>query len=189
MSPTDSTPFIFGHSRPSGRIVHYDWPRVERLDDLLPDSYPFEPAADHPSCAETTVRFQYPRKPADKPPSAPLPVNFAITCDVRAFSNRLHRGVNEVYGGNAAAFYRAADVPRSVYSRLISYPDRHPAKDTVLAMAAALHLDLPGAEEFLQLAGYALSPASRADQTWRWCFEHGVHDLARIRQILQQATR
>ncbi len=50
-------------------------------------------------------------------------------------------------------------------------------------MAAALHLDLSDAEDFLHLAGYALSPAAHDDQIWRWSLGHGIHDLDRIRQL------
>lgn len=106
------------------------------------------------------------------------------TCDPRAFSKRLQQGVREVHDGNPVAFYTAAGISRSAYSRLISHPDRHPSKDTVLAMAAALRMTLPDAENFLRLAGYALSPHIPADLVWRRCFQTGIHDLAFIRKAL-----
>lgn len=106
------------------------------------------------------------------------------TCDPRAFSKRLRQGVREVHGGNPVAFYTAAGISRSAYSRLISHPDRHPSKDTVLAMAVALHMSLPDAENFLRLAGYALSPHIPADLVWRRCFQTGIHDLSFIREAL-----
>jgi len=81
-------------------------------------------------------------------------------------------------------FYRAAGISRSAYSRLISYPERHPSKDTALAMAAALKLDEKEAEAFLELAGFALSPSYLDDVVWRICFRRGIHDLATIRAYL-----
>ena len=109
-------------------------------------------------------------------------------CDPRAFSKRLQRGVREIHDGNPVAFYTAAGISRSAYSRLVSHPDRHPAKDTVLSMAAALHMSLPDAESFLRLAGYALSPHIPADLVWHHCFQKGIHDLADIRNLLAQAS-
>lgn len=105
-------------------------------------------------------------------------------CDPRAFSKRLQQGVREVHGGNPVAFYNAAGISRSAYSRLVSHPDRHPSKDTVLCMAAALRMSLPDAETFLRLAGYALSPHIPSDLVWQHCFQQGIHDLALIRKAL-----
>ena len=107
-------------------------------------------------------------------------------CNPRAFTNRIRQGVWDVYGGDAVPFYTNAGLSRSAYSRLISHPDRHPSKDTALAMAASLHLDLPGAEDFIRLAGYALSPSYPEDVVWRMCFERGVHDIRAIRSLLDK---
>lgn len=105
-------------------------------------------------------------------------------CTPRAFTNRIRQGVRDVYGGDAVPFYRNAGLSRSAYSRLLSHPDRHPSKDTALAMAASLRLDLPAAEDFIRLAGYALSPSYPEDVVWRMCFERGIHDLPAIRSLL-----
>lgn len=109
-------------------------------------------------------------------------------CDPRAFSKRLQQGVREVHAGNPVAFYTAAGISRSAYSRLVSHLDRHPAKDTVLSMAAALRMSLPDAETFLRLAGYALSPHIPADHVWRHCFRQGIHDLSDIRRLLAETS-
>ncbi len=106
--------------------------------------------------------------------------------DPRAFSCHLTRAVRDVYGGDAVAFYTAAGISRSAYSKIISHPDRHPAKDTVLAMAAALKMNLPDAEHFLRLAGYALSDSIPADVVWRACFLRSIHHLPQIRELLAE---
>jgi len=117
-------------------------------------------------------------------PPDPIFSGFRSMSNPRAFTNRLRRGIQEVYGGNPVPFYRAAGISRSAYSRLISYPERHPSKDTALAMAAALKLDEKEAEAFLELAGFALSPSYLDDVVWRICFRRGIHDLATIRAYL-----
>lgn len=106
--------------------------------------------------------------------------------DPRAFSRHLSRAVRDVYGGDAVAFYTAAGISRSAYSKIISHPDRHPAKDTVLAMAAALKMDLTAAEGFLRLAGYALSDSIPADIVWQACFLRAIHHLPQIRELLAE---
>lgn len=108
------------------------------------------------------------------------------TFDSRAFSRRVAQGVKDVYGGNPVPFYTAAGLSRSAYSKIISFPDRHPSKDTVLAMAAALRMPLADAESFLRLAGYALSDSIPSDLVWRACFAGGVHHLPQIRQLLAE---
>ena len=143
--------------------------------------------------ADSGIRFQrgggsQPPEPkiSSTGPDDPLNPDVFHQCDVRAFCNRLRQGVNAVYGGNAVPFYRAAGITRSAYSRLISHPDYHPAKRTVLAMAAALHLNLPAAEDFLKLAGYALSPAYPEDHVWRQCFIRGIYDISSIRDYIRR---
>lgn len=108
------------------------------------------------------------------------------TFDSRAFSRRIVQGVKDVYGGNPVPFYTAAGLSRSAYSKIMSFPDRHPSKETVLAMAAALKMPLADAESLLRLAGYALSDSIPSDLVWRACFAGGVHHLPQIRQLLAE---
>ena len=153
----------------------YDWPRVEEasLAELLPDP-------PRPPPPPTGVFYSLIR-PLDPTVSKP---DIPFACDPQAFCKRIRQGVQDVYGGNPVAFYRAAGITRSAYSCLAYQPHHHPSKKTALAMAAALHLGLSDAENFLWLAGYALSPAYATDQIWRWCFEHGVYDLEQIKSLL-----
>jgi len=104
--------------------------------------------------------------------------------DPRVFSRFLVQKVQSVYGENPVPFYTAAELSRSAYSKLVSHPERHPSKDTVLAMAAALKMDVPDAERFLKLAGYAFSDILASDIVWRTCFAKGLHNLPQIRELL-----
>ena len=88
--------------------------------------------------------------------------------------------------GNPVPFYTAAELSRSAYSKIMSFPDRHPSKETVLAMAAALKMPLADAESLLRLAGYALSDSIPSDLVWSACFAGGVHHLPQIRQLLAE---
>ena len=106
--------------------------------------------------------------------------------DVRAFSRQILAKVKEVYGGNPVPFYTKAGLDKSTYSKIMSHPERKPAKETVLAMAAALRMTLEEAESLLRLAGYAFSPSMETDIVWRNCFVHGVHSLSEVRSLLTQ---
>lgn len=134
---------------------------------------------------DTGIRLQRGGMSSSRPYD-PLFNDVFDNCKPRAFTDRIRQGVRDVYGGNAVPFYRAAGITRSAYSRLVSHPERHPSKDTALSMAAALKLDEKGVEEFLGLAGYALSPSYPEDAVWRICFRRGIHDLATIRSLLRQ---
>ena len=175
----------------------WEWPRVADpgrlpLDapSLVPTPPPPSQPAPEPKTPEEWHDTGFRAQRADpEDPEDPLTRDILLDCDPRAFCNRLRRGVNEVYGGDAAAFYRAAGITRYCYSRLLSHPRLHPAKKTALAMAAALHMDLPAAEEFLKLAGYALSPAFPVDQVWHHCFQHRIFDIARIAELIHKVQR
>lgn len=196
----------------------YDYPLVSSIDDLPPDPDSSSSTARPSDAASVICEppGEYPAKPATERDGAPQRTGTGTgaryqvsgghsmacchesaddnllsalkACDPRAFSKRLQQGVREVHAGNPVAFYTAAGISRSAYSRLISHPDRHPAKDTVLSMAAALRMSLPEADSFLRLAGYALSPHIPADRVWRHCFLKDIHDLSDIRRLLAEAS-
>ncbi len=99
------------------------------------------------------------------------------------FSPRLLRLIDESQKSDAE-IYKKANVDRRLFSKIRSNPNYHPAKKTVLAFAIALGLDLDETEELLQSAGYAFSPASRADRIIQYCIDRGISDVMRINQIL-----
>ena len=143
-------------------------------------------------------------KTTPQKPARPVPARTALVRTVdalhaehpvapqtrRALASAIRRGVNRVFGGDAPAFYRTADISRFRYSKMLSHPEKFPpSKEATLQMALAFRFPPDEAASFLALAGYALSPALPADRVWATCFEHGLYDLPSVRRLLAKDAR
>lgn len=62
-----------------------------------------------------------------------------------------------------AEVYKNANLDRRLFSKIISNSDYTPRKNTVLALAISLRLNLEETQELLRSAGYAISHSSKAD--------------------------
>ena len=78
------------------------------------------------------------------------------------FSQMLLRLVKES-GEKPSTIYKRAEVLRQIYNRIVNNVNYQPSKDTAIAFAVALRLDLSTTKKFLSAAGYALSNAIKRD--------------------------
>ena len=101
-----------------------------------------------------------------------------------SFSALLIKYVRNRFGGDAPSVYRAARINRKTYSSIISNELRSVSKRTAVAFALALKLSRTEANEFLQAAGYAFSSSIREDMVFSACIDAGIHDIARVNEIL-----
>ena len=103
-----------------------------------------------------------------------------------SFAAMLVRYVNERFGGDAPKVYNAAHVSRKTYSAIAGNELRPVSKAVAIQFALALQLSHTEADEFLQAAGYAFSPAILEDIIVCACIEEKAYDIDDINGLLME---
>ena len=80
--------------------------------------------------------------------------------------------------------YKAAQVDRRLFSKIISDREYKPSKDTCVAFALALKLTLSEAEDLLSRAGYTLSHSNKRDVLIEFFFREKIYDLGNVNEVL-----
>lgn len=80
--------------------------------------------------------------------------------------------------------YKAAQIDRRLFSKIVSDRTYKPAKDTCVAIALALSLTLSQANDLLSRAGYTLSHSSKRDVILEFCFHEKLFDVDRVNDLL-----
>ena len=95
------------------------------------------------------------------------------------FSEKLLQLI-EKKGRRPAEVYTKAGVTKAHFSKIKADKDYHPTKETALAFAIALHLDLDEAADLLKRAGYTISHSSESDIIVEFFIERGKYNIDEI---------
>ena len=101
------------------------------------------------------------------------------------FSEKMTRLVEES-GEKNSVIYKRAQIDRQLFSRIKKNKDYRPSKDTAVALALALKLNLTKAKDFLASAGYALTNSSKRDVIISFFLENEIFDTYLLNDYLYE---
>ena len=157
----------------------------EYLGDAVLGDEMFDMAADDKCsriCCDSLEPAAAPR--VEKPHSA-----FARTLDDylkqmdRSFAQMLFDLIDE-RGMTDVECYKKANVDRRTFSKIKSNKDYRPSKQTVVAFAISLQLDMDQTQELLATAGLTLSRSNVFDKIIRYFIHNENYDISEINQAL-----
>ena len=101
------------------------------------------------------------------------------------FSEMLLRKIDEA-GIKDSECYKRANISRQVFSKIRSKKDYKPKKETVIALALALEMNLDDTNALLRTLGYALSHSDKSDVVIEYFISHGVYNVFVINEALHR---
>lgn len=87
-------------------------------------------------------------------------------------------------GMTDAEAYHRANISRQLFSKIRGNESYRPSKQTVVALAIALELDMSATQDLLARAGFTLSKSSKFDVIVRFFIERGIYDLFQLNEVL-----
>lgn len=87
-------------------------------------------------------------------------------------------------GVRDSVVYKAAQIDRRLFSKIMSDKNYKPGRDTAIAIALALQLPLAEANDLLERAGYTLSHSNKRDVVIEYFFRERMYSLNKINGVL-----
>lgn len=137
------------------------------------------PPAHRPAATESRpAPAPRPSSPVDEQDLLPLLENLDASFSQTVLALIDERGLTD------AEVYKRANLSRQLFSKLRRDAGYRPTKQTAVALAMALGLDLDETSRLLARAGFALSHASRFDIIVEYFLAHGCHDVFQLNEML-----
>ena len=117
-------------------------------------------------------------------PMAPSLPDFLKQADA-GFTETLLRLIDKA-GRKDSEVYKKANLSKQHFSKIRNNPDYKPTKQTAIALALALELDLEATKDLIGRAGYALSNSSKFDLIIRYFIEQKNYNVVEINIALYE---
>jgi len=101
------------------------------------------------------------------------------------FSETLLKLIDKT-GKKDSEVYKKANLSKQHFSKIRNNPDYKPTKQTAIALALALELDLEATKDLIGRAGYALSNSSKFDLIIRYFIEQRKYNVVEINMALYE---
>lgn len=142
--------------------------------------------------SDQTLRLTEMQEMRMAPPSAPMPFAKA-SLSLDEFIKEKDAGFTETLlalikksGKKNSVIYKKANISKQHFSKIINDPNAKPSKQTAIALALALELDVDGTRDLIGRAGYALTNSSTFDLIIRYFIEHKQFDVIEINIALYE---
>lgn len=106
----------------------------------------------------------------------------------QSFVDRLLYYINE-RGVRDSEVYKAAQMDKRLFSKIVSNRDYKPSKDSAIALALALELSLDEANDMLSRAGYTFSHSNKRDIIIEYFFREKVYNLIDANDVLHRLNQ
>lgn len=120
---------------------------------------------------------------------------FSGTQDIKRIESELNKNLNQTFVDRLLLYllynekktsdiYKAAQIDKRLFSKIISDREYKPSKDTAISLALALELSFDEASDFISRAGFAFSHSNKRDVIIEYFFREQVYDLFDINDVL-----